>query len=284
MAAEENNVEAKWCYSDGNKWMDYDKETSDQLETNLQKGIKQNTKKQKIPIQVKLNQGPIFGTDENKNKYRITYHLDGTVDPPVIIKLGQTKIKNGKELKNVTRFPNNFDMYSDKDYMNDINNYNCKYKWYYQQFPDEISDDDDKDNDDDKWIQFDAITSKQIEMVLNQEKFSIILNKGDFSTPSRKGLCTVKFNHHSIPSEPTLYKRYELKKERDTEMKFEKIEVKDDGDDSISNNDDEVLSMLMLTKHYMRPLSMRYWTQKRYEHIIIVSLSYGHQFCICYEQ
>ena len=285
MASTEKNDdnEGKWCYSEGNQWIDFDKETSDQLEKKLKITIEKNTKKQRIAIQVKLDQGPIYGTDDNKKKYQVIIYLDGKKDPPVIQKAVQTKTKNGKELKNVTRFPNNFDMHLDKDYITDIDNYDCKYKWYYQRF------DDDKDDnqDNDGWKQFDGTSSKQIEMVYNQEGFSIILNKGDFSTPSLKGLCTVKFNHHSIPSEPTLYKQCELKKDIETEIKFEEIESKDDDSNiATSNDDDEIMSMIMLTKHYMRPLSMKYWTQKRYQSIIIsiYYILYIIYYSLCHKQ
>lgn len=262
-ALAENNDEVKWCYEAGNEWIDYDKETSDQLEKNLKLMIEKKHKR-KIAFQIKLDQGPIYGTDDNKKKYQVIVWFDGRSDPPNIQKAVQCKTKNGKELTNVTRFPNNFDSHLDKDYINDINNYQCKYKWYYQRFKDEDKDDNDNKDGNDGWKEFDEINSKQIEMVLNKEEYTIILNKKDFSTPSRKGLCSVKFNHHSIPSEAKLHKQIEFKKELETEIKYELIESKDDNENiTTSNDEDEIMSMIMLTKHYMRPLSMKYWTQKR---------------------
>ena len=152
-------------------------------------------------------------------------------------------------------------MYIDKDYIDDLENYQCKYKWYHQKYSDDDNDDDDIDNG---CKQFDDITSKQIEMALNKEQFSLTLNKGEFDAKNKKNLYQLKFNHHSIPSEPTLYKMCELRKELESEIKYEEIESKDNEDTTNANNDeDEVMSMIMSTKRFMRPLSMRYWTQQR---------------------
>ena len=262
----------RWVYEKDNEWVDYDKETTEQLENKLLATLRnKNTKGQRVALQAKLNKGPIFGTEENENKYSVIINLDGRCDPPVIQKSFQRLTRSsGKELINVTRFPNKYDMYNDREYLYDLENYQCKYKWYYKLDENDETNDENKDSNltndgDNRYKEYDLITSKQIEMALNKLETMLVLNKGEFASPKKKNLCSIKFNHHSIPSEATQHEMVEPKKDIQREIKYELIEIKDDElkFEKTVTDDDEIMSMIMATKHFMRPLSMRYWMQQR---------------------
>ena len=150
---------------------------------------------------------------------------------------------------NITRFPS-LDFESSSDIMDEIENYKCKYKWFWKSDPDhdDIKDqsssapDDNNNNDnndandgdelefsDDEqeqnpWKEYDAITSAQIELCMNkQQKFTILNKSNFFKSPKIKNLYRVEFNHHCIPSEATQIEYISLRNTKKTEIIYEDI-------------------------------------------------------------
>eukprot|EP01084_Bolivina_argentea_P061967 113284_1 len=255
---DENTI--RWCYYDkerkDNEWVDYDKETTEHIEQQFQITIASNNrKKEKMCVTVKLKKGAFFGLEENQNKYKIVLYFNGLNDPPCIERAVQSEmLRNSKLMINVTRFPS-YDFHRSQKDIYEIENYTCKNKWYHQIITDT----------NDEWKQYDPITSKIIEIACNKEKSYVVLNKGEFNIPKCKNLYVIKFNHHSIPPEATEIQYISLKKDgsKESEVKFEEIENKDIEMDNSYSGSDEIMEMIIAIKHYMRPLSMRFWTQKR---------------------
>ena len=227
--------EVQWVYEQDNKWINYDPETSEQIENNLKISIKQ---KQKLMLVVKLKHGPNFSKPECKEKYIVNIQLDATSNPPVIWKSVQTSKLNKKEMINITRFPP-LDFHSTPEILDEIKNYKCKYKWFWKSERDPDDDesklnteDEDNDNDDvsedeqeyNPWKEYDAITSAQIELTLNKKQKFTILNKSNFfKSPKNKNLYRVVFNHHSIGSEATQIKFTSLRNKKKTEIMYERL-------------------------------------------------------------
>ena len=265
-----NSIEARWVYEEDNKWIDYDEETTKQLEHNLEIGLQQ--KDEFMMLVVKLKHGPRFGTQENKEKYVVYVQLDRSLNPPVIYRSVQICKTNKNEMINVTRFPC-LDWHREQNQIHEIIDYKPKYRWFWKtegnedEGKKEAEQEEDEDNSDDEeqdneWREYDQITSKQIELTLNKKQKFTILNKSNyFKAPKNKNLYRVEFNHHSIPAEATQIEYISLKKKKKTEILYQEIDEKNEEQQIKSK--DEVMNTIMLTKHYMRPISMKFWTQKR---------------------
>ena len=254
----------RWVYEKEGKWTDYDTETTEELEEKINIVIKQ---KKNAKLNIVLNKGPFYGLDANKNKHKIVIALNAKSNPPIITRSVQTlnnKYVISKQMMNVTRFPC-LDYFASKDNLYEIENYHCKHKWFYKHHQSEEKEDEEAE----EWKEFDAITSKEIELCMNKEKASLILNKGEFASPKRKNLFKIRLNHHSIPPEATLIQTVNLKQENEIEVKYAAIELADDDDDDNDEQNggnqsvnDEVMQMIMSTKHYMRPISIKYWQKQ----------------------
>ena len=258
----DNAVE--WKYEDDGEWLNYDPETTSQLEENLVTSLQRlaTLKANRLQVQVKLDRGSLYGTEDNKQKYIVLLFVDARTDPPIIQRALMYHVQRKSEIVNVSRFPP-MDTDLTDEYMYDFNNYTLRYQWRCK-----IDDSnssalqpligDDEDSVVDGWKIFDDSTSKQIEMAMNEEKSIVVLNKGDFLSAPLKNQCRIKFNHHSIPPQATFHRFTSLKNEVESEVEFEPIESKKaDDDDSEDDGEDEIMEYIMATKHYMRPVSLR---------------------------
>merc|ERR1712228_102649 len=210
-------------------------------------------KKKRGNFNIVLNKGPFYGLDENKNKHKILISLNAKVSPPIIVRSVQTlnnKYVVSKQMINVTRFPS-FDYFASQQDLHEIEEYECKNKWFYQ-------------IDSSEYKEYDAITSKEIELSINNGKSFLILNKGAFAVPKKKNLFKIKFNHHSIPSEATQIECINLKQESESQIKYEAINplANDESLNANNSTNDEVMDMIFSTKHWMRPISIKYWQKQ----------------------
>merc|ERR1712137_779785 len=101
---------------------------------------------------------------------------------------------------------------------------------------------------------------------MNKKKSFAILNKSHhFKSPRNKNVYRVQFNHHSIPCEAVQTEYVTLKEKRRREIMYREINGTSSEQQDCANAvypNDEVMNMMMLSKHYMRPISMQYWTRK----------------------
>ena len=258
MAAEK----VQWKHEKDGEWVDYDEETNQQIEGDLSTSIKTiaKSKNKRLQIVTKLDKGPFFGLAENQKKFSVIIFFDGSQSPPVIQRSVQTSKTNSKAMVNVTRTPC-LDSDSSAEYAATAARHKVVNRWHCAE-PDA------------QWSEYDAETATQIELALNAEASFVVLNKGAFSCARKKNLHRIKFNHHSIPSEAEQQRYVSLKKEESAEVKYEPIDGKQaelDLDDEEEEDDDEgdemwrgcSGEMLVAAKHFMVPISLRFWTKKR---------------------
>merc|ERR1719461_574381 len=153
--ASSDGSNVRWVYEDNGEWVDYDAETTAQIEEKLDIVIKQ---KKRATLNIVLNKGPFHGLDENKNKLKLIIALNAKVNPPIIARSVQTLNKKyvvSKQMTNVTRIPG-LDSFSSPDELHEIEAYECKYKWLYK-----------TDDSKEEYKEYDLITSKQIEIAMN---------------------------------------------------------------------------------------------------------------------